>query len=200
VPVIGDPLKEKNDFVTPLSITAVISLMTYLVVFNLKLITSAWHGIVDKPKTILFEKMRVHTGGGMGIEKQHNDERPSEPRQGRPFWTKIVEELEVIPQQDKEQEPTKWWYLLFAVYILWIQISSIYGWVRKFIEKILTRSTKQKLRSDETRNIHNQVCLIVPARENVLIRQRTAISRLETAARLVRERRLRWRGRSLCPK
>lgn len=97
--------------------TAVISVGTYFVVFNLKLLISTFRPFFDGPRNFFLQAM---------IEEQdevNRGARTGKSKKSRVDWSKKAKELEVFPKKDSYPQPSEWWFLIFVLYILWRKIS-----------------------------------------------------------------------------
>jgi hypothetical protein len=104
-------------------VTAVVSLVTYFIVFNLKLVISTCQPPFDSVRNFF---LRLMGSEELKLEKLANDaETTSSQNTNRPKakppivnWRKKAKELKVFPKRDLNQQPSEWWFMAYALLLL----------------------------------------------------------------------------------
>jgi hypothetical protein len=83
---------------TPISVAAVMGLVTYLTVFHLNLIISRLQAFVARPK-------------------ENGEKAPPGTAESTKDWPNMAKRFEIFPQKDKNPVPSNWWIVIFALYL-----------------------------------------------------------------------------------
>ncbi len=94
---------------TPLIVTAVLGIITYLIVWNLKIIVSMLSRLVERPRAYLLTMMKVKSTTGPYA-------RTPESKQ----WARRADRFEVFPRKDEDGKPSTWWLLLYPLRRLYV--------------------------------------------------------------------------------
>jgi hypothetical protein len=96
---------------TPISVAAVMGLVTYLTVFHLNLIISRLQAFVARPKQYLLDRMTQEK------PKENGEKAPPGTAESTKDWPNMAKRFEIFPQKDKNPVPSNWWIVIFALYL-----------------------------------------------------------------------------------
>ncbi|KAF2876370.1 hypothetical protein BDV95DRAFT_602359 [Massariosphaeria phaeospora] len=97
---------------TPVCVSAIGGIITYLVVFNLDLLESLARSALSGPRNYLVGRM-AFTGNMEPTQPLANRPEPIGGKTDR--WQSRAKDFEVFPRRDQNPKPSDWWLLLFAV-------------------------------------------------------------------------------------
>jgi hypothetical protein len=120
---------------TPISVAAVLGIVTYFIIFNLRLIISTLCRLLAIPKEFILRMMA---------------------RDARKFpidWSARAEEFEAFSHQDKNRKPSNWWLLIYTIRVLPRKIFNPIAELLKRLKKSKENSPKHNVKDGTASNV-----------------------------------------------
>ncbi|KAF1956502.1 hypothetical protein CC80DRAFT_412723 [Byssothecium circinans] len=113
---VPDVNKTWSGIRTPICVSAIGGIITYLVVFNLNILESLARSALSGPRNYLIGKM---------ASTRPLPNRPELTGGKTNRWQSRAKDFEIFPKRDQNPKPSDWWLLLFAVRLLFTSAYNI---------------------------------------------------------------------------
>jgi hypothetical protein len=120
-------------------LAAVVGLATYAIVFNLKLIIIALRRLVHAPKAYLPCKMQQENA----VEKNPDEDEWVKTTRISLRWEAMTPEFEGFPPREKNDKPSYWWLVIYALCLLGRQLIRWKGQTVKLVQNMRSKAKEK---------------------------------------------------------